>query len=117
GHLVTMADTLESCAALAATLSRPELAVQLAGAVAALREAIGAPRPPLRRDFLDRWLPALQLEVEEDVFARSWAAGQAMTTQQAIALALTVPQSAALLSGREQEGPPEVAGLTSREGE
>ena len=48
-------------AALAARLSKPELALQLAGAAAALREAIGVPQSPMRRDLLERWLPALQL--------------------------------------------------------
>jgi DNA-binding CsgD family transcriptional regulator len=112
-----VADTLESLAAVAATLSRPQTALQLAGAAAALRQAIGAAQSPMRHDLLERWLPALQLDVGEEVSARSWATGQAMTIQETIALALTMHESAALLSQPQKEVSALVAGLTSREAE
>jgi DNA-binding CsgD family transcriptional regulator len=111
------ADTLEGLATLAATLARRELAHQMAGSASALREEIGVPQSPLRRDLLDRWLPALQLELGEDGCARSSEAGQAMTIQQAIALALTTLESAMLLSQRQSEVSPQLAGLTVREAE
>jgi non-specific serine/threonine protein kinase len=109
------ADTWESLAALAARLAEPEMALQLAGAAAALRQVIGATQSPLRRDLLDGWLSALSLAVGADVCARNWAIGQALTLHQAIALALTMHESAVLLAGREKEASPHVAGLTSRE--
>jgi DNA-binding CsgD family transcriptional regulator len=111
------ADTLESFAALAARLARTDLALQLAGAAAALREEIGAAQSPLRRDLVDGWLSALRLAVGEDVCARSWAVGQAMTIREAIALALTTHESGELRTGRDRALSPEVAGLTSREAE
>ena len=117
GNRPCIADTLESFAALAARQSRPKAALELAGAAAALREAIGVQRSPLRRDLLDRWLPALQMGVGEDVCARTWAAGQAMTMEQATALSLGMHESVALLPEREKEVLPQVAGLTSREAE
>jgi DNA-binding CsgD family transcriptional regulator len=117
GHRAAIADTLESFADFAARLSKPAAALHLAGAAAALREAIGVSQSPLRSNLLGRWLPALQLGVGENVSARSWAIGQAMTIQEAIALALTLPESVALLSGREKEVSPQVAGLTPRETE
>ena len=40
-----------------------------------------------------------------------------MTIQEAIALALTTHESVALVTGRENEASPHVAGLTSREAE
>jgi DNA-binding CsgD family transcriptional regulator len=110
-----IADALESLAALAAKLSKLDTALQLAGAAAGLRAAIGAAQSPLRRDLLDRWLPALQLAVGQDVYARSWAIGQAMTIQEAIALALNMRESVVPLTEREKEVPPQVTGLTSRE--
>jgi predicted ATPase/DNA-binding CsgD family transcriptional regulator len=117
GHRPAIADTLESFAAFAAQLSEPQMALQLAGGAAALREAIGVPQSPLRRDLLERWLPTLQSSLGTVVSARSWAIGQAMTMQEAIALALTVHQSVVLLSQRQKEVSPHVAGLTSREAE
>ena len=115
GHRPGIADALESFAAFAAGLSKPQLALQLAGAAAALREAIGVPQSPLRRDLIEPWLSALQSTVDEDVCARSWAVGQAMTIQEAIALALTMRESLVPLIEREKEVSTRVAGLTSRE--
>jgi len=54
GHRATIAATLESFAAFAARFSRPEAALQLAGAAAAVREAFGVPQSRLRRGLLDR---------------------------------------------------------------
>jgi DNA-binding CsgD family transcriptional regulator len=112
-----IADSLESFAALAARLSKPEAALQLAGAAVALRETIGVPQSPLRRDLLERWLSTVQLDVGEEVSARNWAIGQAMTIEQAISLALTTYQSVALLSQPQKEVSARVAGLTAREAE
>src|SRR5262249_37775002 len=117
GNRPALADTLESFAALAASLFRPEAALQLAGAAAAFREAIGAAQSPFRRDLVDRWRLSQQLGMEPDVSARSWAIGQAMTIQEAIALAHTVHKSVVLRSESQNEGSPHVAGLTSRESE
>jgi predicted ATPase/DNA-binding CsgD family transcriptional regulator len=117
GNLSAIADTLESFAALAVRLSKLELALELAGAAAAGREAIGTVRSPWRGDLLDRWLSALRPGVGEDVCARSLAIGQAMTIQEAISLALTMHESVVLVTGRENEVAPQVAGLTSREAE
>jgi DNA-binding CsgD family transcriptional regulator/tetratricopeptide (TPR) repeat protein len=109
------ADALESLAAFAAALSKPQVALQLAGAAGAVRATIGAAESPWGRDLRDRWLPALQLALGEDVSAREWAAGQVMTTQQAIALVLTVHEPFAPVTGQEKEVVPQVPGLTSRE--
>jgi predicted ATPase/DNA-binding CsgD family transcriptional regulator len=117
GNRPAIADTLESFTALAASLSRPEAALQLAGAAAAFREAIGAAQSPFRRDLVNRWHPSQQQGEEQEFSSRNWAIGQAMTIQEAIALALTLHQSDMRLSDSQQERSPYVAGLTSRESE
>jgi ATP/maltotriose-dependent transcriptional regulator MalT len=117
GNRPAIADTLESFAALAASLSRPEAALQLAGAASAFREAISAAQSPFRRDLVNRWRLSQEAGMEPDVSARSWAIGQVMTIQEAIALALTVHESEMRPSASQQEGSPHVAGLTSRESE
>ncbi len=116
GERLGIANTLESFAALAARQSRAEAGVQLAGAAAALRDSIGAVQSPVQRDLLGRWLPALQLELGDDGSARNWAIGQAMTDQQAIALALVEDESGPVDSPTSAHpGSPGQAGLTSRE--
>ena len=117
GHRPGIADTLESLAAFAARLFKPELALQMAGAAAALREGIGFPRSPMRQDFIEGWLPTLQLSIGADLSAHCCAIGQALTTQEAIALALTTLESVVLVSQHHTEVAPRVAGLTFREAE
>src|SRR5207245_11138083 len=53
----------------------------------------------------------------EDVCASSVAIGQTMTIQGAISLALTMHESVVVVTGRENEVVPQLAGLTSREAE
>jgi ATP/maltotriose-dependent transcriptional regulator MalT len=117
GHRPGIADTLESLAAFAARLSKPELALQTAGAAAALREGIGFPRSPMRQELLEGWLPALQLSIGADLSAQCWAIGKALPTQEAIDLALTTLESVVLVSQRPKEVSAHVAGLTTREAE
>jgi DNA-binding CsgD family transcriptional regulator len=111
-----IADCLESFAALAAAQSMPEAALQLAGAAAALREAIGARQFPLRRDLLQSWLSVMRHRVAEDVYARNWAAGRKLTIQEAIALALALEpsRSADSPTSAPQRGAGR-AGLTARD--
>ena len=87
GDQVGTAESLESMAALAAAKAQPELA----GAAAALRDAIGAPVSPMRRAILDRWsiLPCPVLD--GDIIDPSWAAGRATPLDQAFTLALATP--------------------------
>jgi tetratricopeptide (TPR) repeat protein len=79
---------LEMRAALAAVQGTPDRALRLAGAAAALRSRLNRPLAPAERAILEgRLAPARQtLSPEEQ--ATAWAAGQAMTREQAIADAL-----------------------------
>jgi hypothetical protein len=69
----------------------PERAARLFGASAALREAIGAPRPPAFRSYHERNLTAVRDRLGEDTFERVRAEGREMTLEQAVECALDVP--------------------------
>jgi non-specific serine/threonine protein kinase len=87
GNKQGIAESLESLARLAAQGREWERAARLWG-VAALREAIGAPPAPNRREEWERELGAARAALGEEAFAASWAEGRAMALEQAIAYAL-----------------------------
>jgi predicted ATPase len=80
-----LAEALEGLASVA---GRPEKAAQLFGATQALREAIGAPMPPVEHPDHDRAVAAARAQLGEAVFTAAWAEVQAMTVEKAIAQAL-----------------------------
>jgi DNA-binding CsgD family transcriptional regulator/tetratricopeptide (TPR) repeat protein len=132
GSLFALADAL-------ADLGQPVEAAQLASAAQARRDALPVPAsvPGYPRDHArhERYVVALQATLGQPAFAASWAKGQAMSLEQAIATALggaprvapRAPPAAAtattkateppmLLTRREQEVAQLVArGLSSRE--
>jgi predicted ATPase/DNA-binding SARP family transcriptional activator len=65
-----------------------ERAVRLLGAAAALRSAIGTPRAPAARAGYQRLVDTLRAGLGEEAFAQAWAAGRAMTLEQAVADAM-----------------------------
>jgi len=88
GARISVARGVEAFAALAGPEGRPELAVQLAAAASALREAAGL--PPLPGARVEGCLaPARRLG--DAVVARLWASGRALTSEAAVALALDTP--------------------------
>ena len=100
GARIGVARGLEAFAALTGHEGQPELAVQLAAAAAALREAAGL--PPLSGARVEAYL-AQARRLGDATVARLWASGQALTSEAAVALALDAPvtpaPSAALPSG------------------
>jgi predicted ATPase/transcriptional regulator with XRE-family HTH domain len=80
--------TLEGLASLATRQSEPERAVRLLAWADMAREAIDDARPPVEQADVDRDLAAIRSQLDEALFAAAWAAGQAMTIEQAIAEAL-----------------------------
>jgi hypothetical protein len=85
----------ESFAGLAAVSSMQQQmvqATQLLGAVAALLESIGGSLETMERIVYDRALGAVQSALGDDHFAAAWAAGRALTVEQAVALALTIAE-------------------------
>jgi predicted ATPase/DNA-binding CsgD family transcriptional regulator len=92
GSRIGVARGLEAFAALAIREHQPELAVQLAAAASALREAAGL--PPLPGARAERYLaPARRLG--EAAVARLWARGLALSSKEAVTLALDADRPAA----------------------
>ena len=71
-----------------------ERAARLCGAAAALRVAIGAPLHPTERADYERTVAALRVALGDAAYEAAWAQGQALTLEQAIALALEEPPTA-----------------------
>ncbi len=103
GARIGVARGLEAFAALTGHEGRPELAVQLAAAAAALRETAGL--PPLSGARVEAYLaPARRLG--DAAVARLWASGRALTSEAAVALALDAPvKPAASGAGPAGESP------------
>jgi predicted ATPase len=76
---------LEGFARIAAARGRSERAARLFGAAARLREAIDEPVPPADRPDYDRVVSAARTQLDEATFAAAWAAGRALSLDQAIA--------------------------------
>jgi hypothetical protein len=99
GSRIGVARGLEAFAALAVQEDQPELAVRLAAAATALRETAGL--PPLPGARAERYLaPARRLG--EAAVARLWARGLALSSEEAVALAVDAGHTAVPPDG---EGP------------
>jgi hypothetical protein len=83
-----IAVSLEEFARLAGAQGQPGCGAQLWGAADALREALGAPRPPNEIGECEQAFVALRSTLGEEGFAAAWAAGRALSLEEAIALAL-----------------------------
>ena len=90
GDIFGIAACLEGIAQVAIAIAQPVPAVQLFGAAAAIRDAIGHPPYPDEQHEYDRLLAAAREQLGEDAFAAAWAAGRALTLEQAIAEALAI---------------------------
>jgi predicted ATPase/class 3 adenylate cyclase len=84
-----VASVLDKFGDLAQSLDRRERAAQLFGAAEAIREGIGAPLGPSGRADRERGLAAVRAGLGDAAFAAAWAAGRAMTLEQAAEYALT----------------------------
>jgi tetratricopeptide (TPR) repeat protein len=80
---------LEGLAGVAAAQGRPKRAARLFGAVQARRESAGVPLPAAYRAGYERDVAAARAQLDEATFAAAWAAGRAMSLEQAIAYALS----------------------------
>jgi predicted ATPase len=83
-----IAECLEGFARVAIAQGQPERAARLFGAAAALREAIGAPLPPIDRFRYERLVAAARAGLTEDAFAAAWIQGRSLSLEEAIAEAL-----------------------------
>jgi hypothetical protein len=81
---------LEGLAAIAAAQGAGERAARLWGAAEALREQTSLPKDALVNQDYERWMAAARTRFDAATFAAAWAAGRALTLEQAIAAALDI---------------------------
>jgi ATP/maltotriose-dependent transcriptional regulator MalT len=131
GTWLGISESFDGIAELAAAEGQPTRAVQLAGATASLREAIGVPLYPLKRTTLANWLVPLRQSLGSETVRLAWAVGREMPRDQALELALALTDApherlhrpldrsghhGMVLSVREQEVAASLAdGLSNRE--
>ncbi len=96
GHI---AAGLEGLAYVVAGQGEPAWAAQLWGAAQVLREAIGAPLPPVYRATYQQAVAAARTRLGEKAFAAGWAQGRTMTPEQALAAREMAMKPASLQSG------------------
>jgi tetratricopeptide (TPR) repeat protein len=80
--------TLEGLAILAAAQNKHDQAVQLFAWAEATRETYDHPLLPVEQAALERDLAGIRTKLSDSDFTGLWAKGQAMTVEEAIALAL-----------------------------
>src|SRR5262245_57106059 len=89
-HQSCLAWCLAGLGSAAALDAEPERPARLWGAAERLRQAIGRRSAPAARATYERAMAQARGQLGEDAFAAAWAAGQALTLEQAIAYALEV---------------------------
>jgi non-specific serine/threonine protein kinase len=90
GEKEGIATALEGLAAVTGMQGQPVNAARLYGAASSLRTLLGAPLTPIDRPYYEQTVAALRAQLDEPAFLNAWAAGQAMTLEQAIAEAAQV---------------------------
>jgi DNA-binding CsgD family transcriptional regulator len=118
GHQNIVARSLEGLAGVAGSLRLPEHAARLFGAADRLREISAIPRPPAGRADYERDLAAARARMDRASWAAAWAAGRALTPEQAIAETGWLARAAAVKRPGAPDLQPERAGqprLTPRE--
>jgi tetratricopeptide (TPR) repeat protein len=88
-----LADCLERLARVAVAEGQPERAARLLGAAEALRDALGAPLPPADGAEYQRDVTVIRAGLGEEAFAAAWAAGRAMSLEEAVTVALQEPRA------------------------
>jgi hypothetical protein len=91
-HLETGADitfVLQSLATLANARGQPARAARLLGADEAVRSTTGRAIDPGDRPDYERTLSSVRAGLGEAAFLAAWAEGQALTEEQAVALAMS----------------------------
>jgi DNA-binding CsgD family transcriptional regulator len=115
GNLGVVVDALEGLARLAAATRQAEQAARQLGAAAAFREEIAMPMAPTELAQIAPILNGLRDAIGAEQFAATWAAGQALSQEEAIAEALAISSALAAPSSSTSHRPPSTHGLTARE--
>ena len=85
GNKPIMASCLEGLAGVTLAQGASAWAVRLLGAAETLREAIGAPLPPVERASYEQAVMIARAQLGEKTFAAVYAEGRSMTPEQALA--------------------------------
>ncbi len=85
GDKELIASGLEGLASVVAAQGEPTWAARLWGRAEVMREAIGAPLPPIERTDYDNAVAAVREQLGEEAFASTWAEGRTMTVEQVLA--------------------------------
>ena len=117
-----IAADLEGLASVVAAQGESLKAARLWGTTEVLREAIGAPMPPVYRADYERAVAAARAQLSEKDFAAAWAKGRSMTPEQALAAygqaTIPVPASEGLVPSSPTKSPASsLVGLSSRQAE
>jgi predicted ATPase/DNA-binding SARP family transcriptional activator len=89
GDKSVASESLDGMACIAAAEGEAERAARLFGAAQALREAVGSQRLPEEDALREPYLAAARSRLDEASWEVEWAAGQAMSMEQAIDYALS----------------------------
>jgi predicted ATPase/class 3 adenylate cyclase/DNA-binding CsgD family transcriptional regulator len=115
-----MAECLEGLGQVVAVEGEPTWAAQLWGAAEALRDALGAPLPPVYHADYDRSVAAVRSSLGVKAFAKAWAEGRIMTPEQVLTAQGQAAESIPISAGQPSTTtvktlPTYPAGLTARE--
>ena len=88
GHLPALARELECLAFIAGATGQAERAARLLGAAEVLRETLSAPMSAIERREYDEQVAALRAHLPAPALEAAWAAGRALTRDEAVAYAL-----------------------------
>jgi len=113
GRELAIASGLQGLAGVVAAQGESTWAARLWGLASAMREATGAPIPPVERADYERALASAQAQLGEKTFAAAWEEGRTMTLEQA--LASQRPVTATQQSIPRSPRPAYPDGLTARE--
>jgi predicted ATPase/DNA-binding CsgD family transcriptional regulator len=91
-------------------------AIQVWGTAASIREAIGAPIPPVQRAANEHFLAQARARVSEHAFRSAWEQGRRMAPEEAVALHTSTSMSASHLSSPAPTGVPPKQPVTSPDG-
>src|SRR5262249_4184643 len=83
-----IASTLEYLVHVVVATGHGEQVARLLGTASALREAIGAPQPSVERTLTEQEVATARQALGEEAWAAAFAAGRAMTLEEAISVAL-----------------------------
>jgi tetratricopeptide (TPR) repeat protein len=93
GNKTYLAWNFEGMATVASELGRHAYATQLSAVAERLRQEVSAPRPPDEQARYDQTLAAARTGLGSESFEQAWESGRALTSEEAITLALSGPAS------------------------